>query len=342
MLNKAVINLNYLQQNAREIKKLLPSKTKFCAVVKADAYGHGAVECANALYKLADCFAVALVEEGVKLRYGGIDKEVLVLIAPIKSDVERALEFDLSLTVESLECAKQIVSTAKKVKKQAKIHLKYNTGMNRQGLETIQQLLETLEYINMHEKEIKLQGFYSHFSAPQNKKELNCALNKFLLAKSIVKGYNNNVICHISASGGLLAGVYEDMVRVGIMLYGYAPFSTDRVKLKKVMRVYAPVLSVKKINRGELCLYGDKRLKRSRRCFLVRFGYADGLPRKRVKGQINNRCMDVSCIEYSSMHKSEKTYCVMSDAQALAKKYNTISYEVLTKITIRTEKFYKR
>ena len=79
MLNKAVIDLNVIRENALAVKRLLPKKTGFCAVVKADAYGHGAEKVANALYGIADCFAVALPEEGAALRLSGIDKDILVL-----------------------------------------------------------------------------------------------------------------------------------------------------------------------------------------------------------------------------------------------------------------------
>ncbi len=89
MRNLAEINLSLLRENAKNIRKKLPKNTLFCAVVKADAYGHGGVACADALYGICDVFAVALVEEGIELRLGGIDKEILVLVPPIKKDLER-------------------------------------------------------------------------------------------------------------------------------------------------------------------------------------------------------------------------------------------------------------
>ena len=102
MRNIATIDLRTLCNNADEIKRRLPKGVKFCAVVKADAYGHGACECAAALYKTVDCYAVALVEEGIALRLSGIDKEVLVLIPAAKEDVAPAVEYGLTLTVASV------------------------------------------------------------------------------------------------------------------------------------------------------------------------------------------------------------------------------------------------
>ena len=182
MRNTAFIDLNNLTYNATEIKKRLNKGVKFCAVVKADAYGHGASVVANALYNLVDCFAVAIVEEGIELRQSGIDKDVLVLTTAFKEDLERAIDYNLTLTVTSVRQIKDIIRLAHRKNKKVKIHIKYNTGMNRQGVDGVCQLKEILEVIS-RSKFVVLDGFYSHFSAPENKKSLNSALNKFLLAE---------------------------------------------------------------------------------------------------------------------------------------------------------------
>ena len=95
---RAVINLKNIIYNAKRIKKRLPKEVKFCAVVKADAYGHGAVKVANALYKFVDCYAVATVEEGVSLKIAGIDKDVLVLTKTFTDELPRAVNYGLVLT----------------------------------------------------------------------------------------------------------------------------------------------------------------------------------------------------------------------------------------------------
>ena len=106
MLNKAYVNLSALKNNARQIKSKLKKQTKFCAVVKADGYGHGGAKVAQAIYPYADCFAVALVEEGVSLRYAGIDKDILLLIPPFFSDLELAVRHNFLIAVDS---AKQLL-----------------------------------------------------------------------------------------------------------------------------------------------------------------------------------------------------------------------------------------
>ena len=341
MLNKAVINLNNLRDNVLEIKKRLPVATKFCAVVKADAYGHGACECANAIYDLVDCYAVALVEEGVELRYGSIDKDILVLVSPFDGDILRALEFNLTLSVCSLSQIRKINFYAQKLGKKAKVHIKINTGMNRQGVSSISNLKEILEFSANENNNVYIDGVYSHFACPENQRARNLALDKFLLAISTVKGYNNKVVSHISASGGFLKGVYLDMVRIGIALYGYKPFNERGLRLKKVMRVYAPVTTVRRLKRGDGCNYGTFKLEKDQEVALVRYGYADGMPRRKIKGQINFRCMDLTAINAQGLGVFRgKFICVMDDAERIAKEYGTISYEILTKCAIRAQKIY--
>ena len=114
MENIAIINLKQLRFNANKIKRTLPKKTLFCAVVKADAYGHGLESIADALYTIADWFSVTTVEEGVRLRMCGIDKPILVLSPIISRDYELAMEYFLTLGVESLEQVKFLFKMAKK------------------------------------------------------------------------------------------------------------------------------------------------------------------------------------------------------------------------------------
>ncbi len=338
MLNVAKINLNVLKNNALEIRKSLAKSVKFCAVVKADAYGHGAPTVANCLYNIVDCFAVALVEEGIELRQSGIDKDILVLTPITKSDVERAVYYNLTIMVEDKKQLCLIDNECKKQGKRIKIHLKYNVGMNRFGVDSLEELKELAEQ-TIAKKHLFLDGLCSHLPCPQNKKRLKLAVNKFLLANNLVKGYNNKATCHLSASGGLMMGVQFDMVRIGILLYGYKPFESNAITVRPVMKVVAPVIKRRKLSAKENALYGDYKLKAQKDCALVRFGYADGLERHAINGQINNRCMDASLIENID---DKQFFVVMDDADKLAKEYETIPYEILSKISMRAEKIYIR
>ncbi len=334
MRNFAVIDLVKLKNNALKIKKKLKKGVKFCAVVKADGYGHGGVEVASALYGIVDSYAVAIVEEGIALRQAGIDKDILVLIPPFRSDLEKAVRYSLTLTATSKNDLIRIARECENQAKSVKIHIKYNTGMNRQGVDGIDELEKMLCYAD--KKGLIIEGLYSHFACPENENSQKTAYNKFLLALSVAKGYNNKIIGHISASGGFLKGAQCDMVRIGILLYGYKPFPCD-FDVKPIMRLYAPVIAHRSLKKGDTALYGDKVSGRAQEISLVRYGYADGLMRKSVKGQFNNRCMDVTAVK-----GYVKKALVMGDADKLAKSYGTISYEILTKVCLRAEKIYKR
>lgn len=333
---KAVINLKNIVYNAKAIKRRLPKGVKFCAVVKADAYGHGAERVANAVYNIVDCFAVATVEEGVKLRLSGIEKDILVLTAVFDREVARAVNYSLTLTAGSVIDLKNYAREGKRQGVPVKTHIKFDTGMHRQGIDSVEELKVALAFCDKN-KYINLCGLYSHFARPENERSRKAAVKKFLIAKNLVKGYNN-ITCHISASGGFIKGEYFDMVRIGILLYGYKPFKTDVIKVKPAMKVYAPVVATRKLKRGDSALYGDKRVNKNTDITLIRYGYADGLFRKEVKGQFNNRCMDLTAVTDSKC--GAKCVAVMSDADSVAKKYGTISYEILVKCALRAEKFY--
>ena len=333
MLNNAIINLSAIKNNALNVKQKL-GNSKLCAVVKADAYGHGASVVANSLYTIADCFAVAVAEEGFALRQSGIDKDILVLIPVGDQDLLRSITNRLTLTVENLSQALKINNLSKRLGVKTKIHLKVNTGMNRLGLEP-SQLPQFLDSVCKFDG-VLLDGVYSHYANPQQDDAFNKATDKFLLANNIVKGYNKRVTAHISASGGFLKGAYFDMVRVGILLYGYKPFECD-FSVQKAMRVYAPVINTKHLSKGQNLLYGDYSLSKDSVATIVRYGYADGLPRIKTDGQLNNRCMDVTAVDKKSV---KNYYPIMTDADKVAKQYDTISYEVLTKCSLRAKKIY--
>ena len=334
MLNTAYINLNNLVYNAKAIKRNLPKGVKFFAVVKADAYGHGAPECANAIYNLVDGFCVALKEEAMKLKCAGIKKEILLLIPPFKQDVKELVEEDITISVFKKEQVFQIEKVAKMLNKRAKVHVIFNSGMNRLGIESISALKDFVDYCKKL-KHVEVAGIFSHFACPENDQLREKAVQKFLLAKNVIKDYNSRAVAHVSASGGFLKGEYFDLVRIGIMLYGYLPFKDKPFPLKKVMKITSKSILQKKIKKGESALYGFKPSDKNLSLNLIRYGYADGLERREVLGQFNNRCMDITAVT-----KKGKEIVVLDNADTLAKQYNTISYEILTKSALRAEKIY--
>ncbi len=337
MLNRVYIDLNILRENAINVKKSLPVTVKLCAVVKADAYGHGAIPVANAIYNIADCYAVALVEEGIKLRQGGIDKDILVLIPIAYQDVFNVVFYGMTVAVDSVEQVLALENECARQEKSVRVHVKFNSGMNRLGVDGLEELDVLLGVISKC-KWVKLDGMFSHFSRPEKKKSLISQQNKFLLANNLVKRYNNKVTCHISASGGFINGAFFDMVRIGILLYGYKPFATEKISVSPVMKIYAPIVKTRKLKRGERALYGDKKSKRDGVFDLVRYGYADGMDRNGGRFADFNRCMDLSL--FKSDGKEKDFVCILADAEKIAKDNRTISYEILTKSAMRAEKIY--
>lgn len=334
---KAYVNLKNIIYNAKQIKKRLPKGVKFCAVVKADAYGHGAEKVSGAIYNIVDCFAVATAIEGVKLRLSGIDKDILVLTKVFNDELVQAVNYSLTLTASGISDLKRYASEAARQGACVKVHVKYDTGMHRQGVKSERALKAALTFCKKN-RDIDLCGLYSHFSFPEDDKSRNAALNKFSVAKKLAKEYNSSITCHISASGGFIKGEYADMVRIGILLYGYTPFKTDAIKVKPAMKVYAPIVARRKLKRGNYALYGDKRALEDTDFALVRYGYADGLFRKEIDGQFNNRCMDLTAM--TGINKTARRALVMGSADMLAEKYGTISYEILVKSALRAEKIY--
>lgn len=319
----SVIDLPSIRRNALNIKRLAGG-AKVYFVVKADAYGHGAEEVARYIEDVADGFCVAIMNEGAKLRVAGITVPVLVFTPPIDTeDAERAKFYSLTVTVNSKETALLC--------KGLPCHIKVNTGMNRLGspLSALPEILKTVESEN-------IEGVYSHLYAPHDIKASEEQRKIFERAVRLVKTYRPQAVAHLSASGGLLRGgkYLFDGVRCGILLYGYAPYGFSPEGFTPAMKVYA-----KKIQQTSFIGGGvgyNKAVKNYKELASYRCGYAEGFRRGVPLGEMT-LCMD------SFISKKQSEYlCVMDNADLYAKKCNTISYEVLTSVTRRSEKIYKR
>ena len=340
MQNVAVVDLVKLRQNALSIKESLPVGVKFIAVVKADGYGHGAEEIANAIHDIADCFAVAILEEALSLRYAGVTKDVLILTPAFTADIKKAIENDVTMSVENYTQIEEIDKVAHAKKKIAKVELIVNTGMNRFGFDP-KRLVEMLPKIKKL-SHISVRGVFSHFYQADNFIARHKQSKIFADTEKFVKDYFPLALSHISASGGLVKGEYYDAVRVGLLLYGYYPFKTNQKKftVKPIMSVYSPIVNSNIAKAGEQLLYGKYTLREDTEYSIIRYGYADGLPRKQSQITLNNRCMDVSAVKKQT---KSKFFCILSkNADEIAEKYGTISYEVLTSISHRAKRVYLR
>ncbi len=317
------ISLRAIRSNALKIRKIL-GKKKFYAVVKADAYGHGAAEVSRCLEDIADGFCVAILDEGVALRVAGITKPVLVFTPPLdKNDAERARFYSLTVTVNSVATAKLVQGIP--------CHIKVNTGMNRAGC-TLYELPSVLNALDKN----SVNGVYSHMYAPENAAASARQLAVFNRAEEIVKTKIPDVCAHISASGGILrgGGFLKDGARAGITLYGYAPAGFSRAGFEPALKVYARRTQITPfIGGGVGYNFADRNYKN---LSVYRLGYADGFFRTVPLGE-KTLCMDAFLRE-----GGEEMRLVMADADEYAARAGTISYEVLTNVTRRSERIYER
>ena len=325
----AKINIPAIIHNAEFFKKY--TGAPLCAVVKGNAYGHGGEKVVSALEGKASLFAVATIEEGIKIQTASCQTPILVFTPPMNREEGVAIcEHGFVATVDAIEQLSFLKGNS------ARIHIKVNTGMNRYGAE-----IEEVELLCRKCKEIavEVEGIYSHFYS-ERERDAKRQAELFDRAVSVCKRYFPSAIAHLSSTYGC---TYQkryayDMVRVGIGLYGYAPYKRGKtLPLQKAMRVYAPVVKTRVFQGGGIG-YGKNRIFGKGKSFsLIRTGYADGLFRKRKNPLIAKRCMDVS------FYAEEKAnmLCVMEDALVWAKKYHTIPHEILCMITRRAEFFYE-
>ena len=339
---QARIHLKSIRENAMAFAKT--TGVKLCAVVKANAYGHGAEEVALSLSGVADCFAVALIEEGLALRGAALGKDILVFTPPTdEAQAYSLVSGGLVGSVGDLPTAKLFLRVCEKYRLQARVHLKVNTGMNRYGMHvsTLGKVCKLLR-----NSSVKVEGVYSHLYAP------SCAetqRQRFLRAQAVCRRYYSSLTYHLSATyGALLGKEYAfDMVRVGIGLYGYLPDGCQGLEktldLQKGMTVYALAMK-NRVYHGGGTGYGDGVSVVFGEPFsLLRIGYADGVLRKEQNGMtgenVNTLCMDV-CFQRGTK-KAGDWVCVLEDAERAAKERGTIAFEVLCAATMRAEFVYE-
>lgn len=347
----AIVNLKNILQNARLFKER--TKTKLCAVVKADAYGHGAESVAFALSQAVDFFAVATETEGLKIKQAACGREILVLTPPVdERETVGLILSGLSVTVASVDGAKLLLKSVKKTGVTAYIHLKTNSGMNRYGMTARE--TETVCRMLKGQGQVCVQGVYSHLYG-QRRKTLRKQQSMFEESAEICQKYFPNALRHLSATFGatLSKDFYYDAVRIGIGLYGYLPSGVSasvkkQLPLKKAMTVYARAAEQREYTLGGAG-YGEidrrerKKLKKSG-LTVLRVGYADGFFRSKNKKsvsvlQVNDLCMD-ACHLHARKEKGEYA-AVMIDAEETAKRAGTTAYEILCACTRRAEFIYE-
>ncbi len=313
-LVKACIDLDAIQKNIQNLKQITDKKSKFMAVVKADAYGHGAVQVAKTAVEAgADWLGVARLNKVAEIRQAGIKVPILVFGYIHPSQAAMINDLDLVATVYDFEMARALSSKAKLLNKPVKVHLKVDTGMGRVGMiiaknkNLADKNLADKTFANKGhadktarkealkeiEKIIKLpgidfNGIYTHFAGADHKDrtytELQIELFTSLLDDLKKKGIEFN-ICHAANSAGIIEfpESHFDMVRAGISIYGLYPSSDvdkSKVKLAPAMRLTSIVTSVRKVAKGFYVSYGmTHETQKATKLASVPVGYADGFSR---------------------------------------------------------------
>jgi alanine racemase len=294
------IDLNALADNVRTLKNFLAPKTKLMAVVKADAYGHGAITVAQtALQNGADCLAIATLAEGVELRQAGIKAPILILGAiNAVEDIKAVAVWELEPTICNIEQAWAFNQTLAEIGKSLLVHLKLDTGMSRLGTNwqdatSFVQLVRSLS-------QLKIASIYSHFATADesDRTVMNLQHQRFQDAMAQLKdvGYIPPQI-HLANSAATLSdrSCHYDLVRVGLALYGLypAPYLRNEIHLKPVLQVKAKVAQVKTILPGEGVSYGRRFITpKEIKIAVVGIGYADGIPRNlsnRLQAIVNGK-----------------------------------------------------
>lgn len=351
----ANVNLKSIKDNAVAFKSL--AKTKLCAVVKADAYGHGAERVAGALEREADMFAVAIADEGIAIRVAACGKPVLVLTPPVSADEAREIVRNgFIASVPDLFTARLVSDAARELGLRARVHLKVNTGMNRYGM-NLSMLGKVCTFFR-DDPAVLAEGLYSHLythDCSESVKQL-CLFSKM---QAVANRYFGRLCCHLSATyGSLLGDAFAlDMVRVGLGLYGYLPVSEATFSdlpaygklpaLKKAMRVRARITATRRYSFGGAGYRSETTEipQKGEYLTVIRAGYADGFLRDGKKsgalitGGLNDLCMDAAL--KSGRGKRGGWAVVLADADESAKREQTISHEVLCAATRRAEFIYE-
>ena len=352
----ARIDLAALKSNFLLAQLAAPESKNF-AVIKADAYGHGAIACAKALDDHADGFAVATIEEAVELRSAKFDKPILILSSFCQADeIEILANYQLMPVIHSLYQL-DLFKQNSKLKEQINCWLKIDTGMNRLGLSD-QQFVKAQEKIKDCDL-INVVGVMSHFaSSDETRNDLTQQqINKFNMLTDML-----SLPVSLANSSAIMAWPHshKDWNRPGIMLYGTSTIdhnADSNINLKPVMHLDSKLIAIKSLKKGDSVGYGqtfvaDKAMKIG----VVACGYADGYPRNaatgspiivcgqrtKILGRVSMDTMSVDLNDISQAQVGDPVVLWGNDllVREVADAANTIPYELLTHVSKRVPRLY--
>jgi alanine racemase len=362
------VDISAVRHNFREIRRLLvDSHTRVFAVVKADAYGHGAKQAATALLdEGADTLCVARVEEAVELRAAGVDAPMLVFAPPLAAQAHLILEADCAVSVCDREHVEALASAARAVSRRVSVHVKVDTGMARLGVQPTD-AVPLLRAIAGH-PELEIQGIMTHFPCadmkPQKLTRRHIEVFEAVRREIASAGFVVPV-CHAANSAATMdyPEAHFDAVRPGISLYGQYPSAevACRIDLRPAMSMKTRIILLKNVPAGVGLSYGHSFVTRQpSRIATVPLGYADGYPRHasnrammivrgRVVPVVGRVCMDLTLLDVTAvpgvaMGDEVLAFGTSGDhilpADAVAATIGTIGYEMTTRYGRRLPRFF--
>ena len=363
------IDLDTLLYNYNLLKKRIGENVKFLGVVKADAYGHGAIMVSKKLEEAgADYLAVSSIDEAMELRVNGIKMPILILGHTPKEQVSRLIEYNITQAVTCLSKAKEYSEEAVKLNATLKIHIKIDTGMSRLGFICSNDYFDTavngiLEAISM--PGLLAEGVFTHFAVSDEHGE-ECRKytnNQFKLFMDVINAVEHKsgkkfAIKHCANTGAVseYPETYLDMVRPGLLLYGYGEFA-KKLGLKPVMTLKTVISTIKIYPEGTAISYGGIfKTSKTTRVGVIPYGYADGFFRSLSNkcvlmsesgpiNQIGKICMDMCMIDITDkpgiqVGSEIEIFGKNNSIDTLAEIAGTIPYELTCAVSKRVPRSY--
>ncbi|MBI5399757.1 alanine racemase [Candidatus Saganbacteria bacterium] len=359
----AEINLEAIKHNIAEIKALLSPAAKFMAVVKANAYGHGAAAVARAAVEAgADYLSVANIREALELRESGVVSPILILTESPTSVVDDIVQYDLTQTIYSFSEAQALSDEAQKRRKRARVHVKVDTGMGRVGVQPSEAAAFIAKISSL--PALELEGVFTHFAKAEETAD-NYTEQQLQKFSQVTAKVPQIPIKHAANSAGVLfhPNSHLDMVRVGLMLYGLYPQGNSRrlLALQPALAFKSRITYLKRVPAGTPLSYSSTYVTPTEtKIATIPVGYADGFSRRLSnQGQViirGRRCkvvgrvtMDLTLVDVGGINAEVGDPVILIgeqdgqliSADEIAALEETISYEVICSIGKRVPRVYK-
>jgi alanine racemase len=361
----AEVDLDCISDNVASVKKHLPANVEIIAVIKANGYGHGDLQVAKSALKAgATYLAVAFMDEAIALRNKGVDAPILVLGATRPEDVELAVKFDITITVFQMEWVKAAQPYLPK-DKVLQVHIKLDTGMGRIGIRTKDELAAVVELISRDER-LDIEGIFTHFATADEVDQtyFDKQIELFHDLLSVLKEQPRYIHSSNSAAALRFSKANFNAVRLGIAMYGLTPSLEIEHELpfplKEAFSLRSRLVHVKKLDKGDKVSYGATYVTEGEEWIgTIPIGYADGWIR-RLQGQevlvegkrvpiVGRICMDQCMVKLphevpvgttvTLIGKQEDEFISVNE---IARKLETINYEVPCIISTRVPRLYKQ